>query len=56
VVDTVVCLIDKIKQTWGKGKLGAYLFIDIIGAFNHIIRQKLIGGLWGIGIDRDLIR
>jgi hypothetical protein len=44
-VDAVAYLIDEIKQAWGKGKLGACLFMDIIGAFDHVVRQKLIRGL-----------
>lgn len=55
-VDAVACLIGEIEQAWGEGKLGACLFMDIMGAFDHVVRQKLIGGLWGMGMDGDLVR
>ncbi len=47
-VDAVACLIGEIEQAWGEGKLGACLFMDIMGAFDHVVRQKLIGasGAW----------
>jgi hypothetical protein len=55
-VDAVACLIGEIEQAWGEGKLGACLFMDIKGAFDHVVGSKLIGGLRDTGMDGDLIR
>ena len=55
-VDAVACLIGEIESAWSEGKLGACLFMDIKGAFDHVVRGKLIGGLRDTGMDGDLIR
>ena len=54
-MDAVACLINKIKHAWGNYKIKTYLFIDIKGAFNHIVRSKLIEGLQKAQLDKDLI-
>ena len=54
-MDTVAYLIDEIESAWSEGKLRACLFMDIKGAFDYMVRGKLIGGLWDIGMDGDLI-
>jgi hypothetical protein len=55
-VDAVACLIGEIEHAWGNHKVGACLFMDIQGAFDHVVRSKLIGGLREAKLDADLIR
>lgn len=55
-IDAVACLIGEIEHAWGEGRIGACLFMDIKGAFDHVVRSKLIGGLQATGMDGDLIR
>jgi hypothetical protein len=54
-VDAIACLIDKIKHAWGNHEIRACLFMDIKGAFDHIVGSKLIGGLQEAELDKDLI-
>lgn len=51
----MACLIGEIEQAWGEGKLGARLFMDVMGAFDYVVRRKLIGRR-DIGMDGDLVR
>jgi hypothetical protein len=54
-VDAVACFIGEIKRAWGNHEIGACLFMDIKGAFNHVVGSKLIGGLREAELDGDLI-
>jgi ribonuclease HI len=53
--DAVACLIEYIHQAWLQRKLGATLFMDIKGAFDHVLLGKLIGVLRAAGFDERLI-
>ena len=55
-VDAVACLIGEVERAWGDHEVGACLFMDIKGAFDHVVGSKLIGGLREAGLDGDLIR
>ncbi|EED11676.1 reverse transcriptase, putative [Talaromyces stipitatus ATCC 10500] len=55
-IDAVACLVEEIHQAWANGKLAAALFMDIKGAFDHVVLARLIEVLREAGVDGDLIR
>ncbi|EED23618.1 reverse transcriptase, putative [Talaromyces stipitatus ATCC 10500] len=54
-IDAVACLVEEIHQAWANGKLAAALFMDIEGAFDHVILAKLVEVLREASVDGDLI-
>ncbi|EED14170.1 reverse transcriptase, putative [Talaromyces stipitatus ATCC 10500] len=55
-IDAVACLVEEIHQAWANGKLAAALFMDIKGAFDHVVLARLIEVLREASVDGDLIR
>ncbi|EED18393.1 reverse transcriptase, putative [Talaromyces stipitatus ATCC 10500] len=54
-IDAVACLVEEIHQAWANRKLAAALFMDIEGAFDHVILAKLVEVLREASVDGDLI-
>ncbi|EED23621.1 reverse transcriptase, putative [Talaromyces stipitatus ATCC 10500] len=54
-IDAVAYLVEEIHQAWANRKLAAALFMDIEGAFDHVILAKLVEVLREASVDGDLI-
>ena len=54
-IDAVASLVYKVQESWAEKKLIAILFMDIIGAFDHISRTSLIEKMIKLDIDDNLI-
>jgi ribonuclease HI len=55
-IDAVACLMQSVQEGWAQGHLTGAIFIDVLGAFDHIDPYKLGETMEALGVDYDLIR
>lgn len=54
-IDIVATLVHKVQENWQEKKLANALFMDVKGAFDHVLRGQLPTQMIEFGIDRDLV-
>ncbi|RJE17249.1 reverse transcriptase, partial [Aspergillus sclerotialis] len=55
-IDAVACLVQTVHEGWAEKRLTGTVFMDVMGAFDHVDPHKLAEAIGAIGIDNDLIR
>jgi hypothetical protein len=55
-IDAVACLIQIVYEGWAQKLLTGTIFIDVMGAFDHVDLYKLSEAIEAAGLDNDLIR
>jgi hypothetical protein len=55
-IDAVACLVQTVHKRWAQKLLTDTIFIDVIGAFDHVDPYKLSEAMETTGLDNDLIR
>jgi hypothetical protein len=55
-IDAVACLIQTVHKEWAQKLLTGTIFIDVIGAFDHVDPYKLSKAIEAAGLNNDLIR
>ncbi|QKX53974.1 uncharacterized protein TRUGW13939_01054 [Talaromyces rugulosus] len=55
-IDAVACLVQTVHEGWTQKLLTGTIFIDVMGAFDHVDPYKLSEAMEAAGLDNDLIR
>lgn len=55
-IDAVACLVQTVHEGWAQKLLTGTIFIDVMGAFDHVDPHKLSEAMEAAGLDYDLIR
>jgi hypothetical protein len=55
-IDAVACLVQIVYEGWAQKLLTGTIFIDVMGAFDHVDPYKLSEAMEAAGLDNDLIR
>ena len=52
----MACLVQTVHEGWAQKLLTGTIFIDVMGAFDHVDPYKLSEAMETTGLDNDLIR
>ena len=55
-IDAVATLVQTVHEGWAKKHLTGAIFMDVMGAFDHVDPYKLAEAMEAMGVDNDLIR
>ena len=54
-IDVVAMLVHMVQGKWEHKKLAVALFMDVKGAFNHVLKSQLLRRMVELRIDGDLV-
>ena len=54
-IDAVAKLVHIVQEKWSEKKIAGALFMDVKGAFDHVLRSQLLKRMIDLGIDGDLV-
>ena len=55
VVDAVLNLTHDVQHAFNTKQVTLYLFLDVKGAFNHVLKNQLLQNLYKLNLPKSLI-
>ena len=54
-INAIATLVHTIQEKWDEKKLAAALFMDVKGAFDHVLKGQLLTRMIELGVDSNLV-